>query len=82
METFDRIHIDENSFYNTKTSSLFNTTLGESEPLIHCKSKCFITNLMFMETVVKPRWKIQIYPEMFDRKIGIWLFVFTKIEKN
>lgn len=80
-EMLDRIHIDEKWFYITKTSNSFYITLDETEPLRHCKSKRFITKVMFMAAVARPRWDSN-RNEMFDGKIGIWPFVYSENAKR
>ncbi|XP_057771071.1 uncharacterized protein LOC130990859 [Salvia miltiorrhiza] len=65
------IHIDEKWFYITKSSHKFYLTPAEAEPHRTCKSKKFITKVMFLCSVCRP-----IFGEdgrvLFDGKIGIF----------
>lgn len=78
---FYTIHIDEKWFYMTRASQNF--YMLPCEPLPHrtCKSKKFITKIMFMSTIGRPR-----YDEngvcTFDCKIGIFPFTIMKPTKQ
>ncbi|XP_057808631.1 uncharacterized protein LOC131023104 [Salvia miltiorrhiza] len=65
------IHIDEKWFYIIKSSHRFYLTPAEAEPHRTCKSKKFITKVMFLSAVRR-----QIFGEdgsvLFDGKIGIF----------
>ncbi|XP_057775298.1 uncharacterized protein LOC130994271 [Salvia miltiorrhiza] len=67
------VHIDEKWFYMTKGMHRFYLAPGETEPHRTCKSKKFITKVMFMCAVCRP-----IFNEdgsvLFDGKIGIFPF--------
>ncbi|XP_047950463.1 uncharacterized protein LOC125196124 [Salvia hispanica] len=69
------VHIDEKWFYMTKTSDRYYLFPDEDEPYRSCKSKRFITKVMFMVAVYRPLigsdGKI-----IFDGEIG--LFPFTE----
>ncbi|XP_057811740.1 uncharacterized protein LOC131025976 [Salvia miltiorrhiza] len=70
------IHIDEKWFYITKSNQRFYLTPAETEPHRTCKSKKFITKVMFMCAVCRPIFG----PDgecLFDGKIGI--FPFTEL---
>ncbi|XP_047962003.1 uncharacterized protein LOC125206824 [Salvia hispanica] len=70
------VHIDEKWFYMTKTSDRYYLLSDEDEPYRSCKSKRFITKVMFMAAVCRPL--IGSDGEIiFDGKIG--LFPFTEI---
>lgn len=69
------IHIDEKWFYITRSSHRFYLTPGEAEPHRSCKSKKFITKVMFMCAVCRPQFDDN-GSVLFDGKIGI--FPFTK----
>jgi hypothetical protein len=56
LDMFDRIHVDEKWFYVTKTASKFYLAAGEAELHRTCKSKSFITKVMFLVVVDRPRW--------------------------
>ncbi|XP_057782201.1 uncharacterized protein LOC131000348 [Salvia miltiorrhiza] len=67
------VHIDEKWFYITKTSQRFYLTPEEAEPHRTCKSKKFITKVMFICAVCRPIFA----PDgsvLFDGKIGIFPF--------
>ncbi|TBU00089.1 hypothetical protein CWI36_1747p0010 [Hamiltosporidium magnivora] len=51
--------------------------LNEEKPERNCKSKRFITKIMFMAAVARPRYDAhrKLY---FDGKIGIWPFVYQE----
>ena len=51
--------------------------LNEEEPERNCKSKRFITKVMFMAAVARPRYDSH-RKHYFDGKIGIWPFVYQE----
>ena len=55
-EMFDVVHIDEKWFYQTKESERYYLLPEESDPIRTCKSKRFITKVMFLEAVARPRF--------------------------
>lgn len=69
-----QIHIDEKWFYMSKTSQKYYLHPDETEPFRTCKSKRFITKIMFLAAVARPRVDATTNEE-FDGKIGIWPFV-------
>ncbi|XP_042013473.1 uncharacterized protein LOC121761851 [Salvia splendens] len=71
------VHIDEKWFYMTKTSERYYLLPGETEPYRACKSKRFITKVMFMCAVCRPQFA-ENGEVIFDGKIGI--FPFTTME--
>ena len=75
------IYINKKWFYVMKTNNLFCITLDDIEPFRHCKSKQFITKIMCMAAVIRPRWDSN-RNEMFDGKIGIWLFISSEKAKR
>ncbi|GJQ67459.1 hypothetical protein Trydic_g8303 [Trypoxylus dichotomus] len=68
------MHIDEKWFYLLQV----NITLDEAEPESHCKSKRFITKVMFMAAVARPRARKQY----FNDKIESWPFVCKEYVKR
>lgn len=67
------VHIDEKWFNMTKAVKRFYIIPGETEPHRTCKSKKFITKVMFMCAVCRPLFG----PDgnlIFDGKIGIFPF--------
>ncbi|XP_074300833.1 uncharacterized protein LOC141632159 [Silene latifolia] len=72
-DMFYVVHIDEKWYYMTRLSQKYYLLRGEQEPHRTCKSKRFITKIMFMGAVARP-----IIPGdgevSFDGKIGIFPF--------
>ncbi|XP_026428649.1 uncharacterized protein LOC113324548 [Papaver somniferum] len=64
IDMLDRIHIDEKWFYITRRAQKYYLHAEEEDPLRTCKSKIFITTIMFLTAVARPRLG-------FDGKIGI-----------
>ncbi|XP_074282732.1 uncharacterized protein LOC141607274 [Silene latifolia] len=71
------VHVDEKWFDMTQKSSRVYLTKGETHPYRSCKSKRYITKVMFMAVVSRP-----IYDEnkalIFDGKIGLFPFTFQQ----
>ena len=67
----DLIHIDEKWFYLTKDGQRFIIAADEEEPYRHVQHKSFLTKIMFLCAVVRPRYDT-IKNAWFDGKIGIW----------
>ncbi|KAJ0854273.1 hypothetical protein HanRHA438_Chr14g0660821 [Helianthus annuus] len=76
-DMFNVIHIDEKWFYMSKPSKRYYLVPNEDEPLRTCKSKKFITKVMFLAAVARPRYDAS-GNEVFSGKIGI--FPFTTLE--
>lgn len=76
-DMFDTVHIDEKWFYLTEDQRRYYLELDEPDPHRQVKSKRFITKVMFLAAVARPRFDT-FRNEWFDGKIGIWPFV--KIE--
>ncbi|XP_021991321.1 uncharacterized protein LOC110888087 [Helianthus annuus] len=55
-DMFNVIHIDEKWFYMSKPSKRYYLVPNEDEPLRTCKSKKFITKVMFLAAVARPRY--------------------------
>ena len=74
MNMYNIIHIDEKWFNMSKTIETYYIMTDEEEPHRTCKSKNFITKVMFLAATGRPRfdgeWKV-----LFDGKIGIFPFV-------
>ena len=77
----DYIHIDEKWFYITKQKSNYYLIPDEQAPIGACKSKRYITKVMFMAAVARPRYDYH-RKKNFDGKIGIWPFVFKERAKR
>lgn len=74
---YERVHIDEKWFYLTEESARFYLDPEEEHPLRTTQSKKFITKIMFLAAVARPRdhpWGEPMGP--FDGKIGIWPFAY------
>ncbi|KAL7598103.1 hypothetical protein Lser_V15G26393 [Lactuca serriola] len=72
-DMFNVVHIDEKWFYMSKPSKRYYLVPGEDEPLRTCKSKKFITKVMFLAAVARPRFDSS-GNEVFSGKIGIYPF--------
>ena len=78
---YDYVHIDEKWFYMTKINTNYYLVPGETPPHRTCKSKRYITKVMFMCAVARPRWDSHAHRH-FDGKIGIWPFTFEEPAKR
>ena len=67
------VHIDEKWFYMTKTSDMYYLLPDEDEPYRSCKSKRYITKVMFMCAVSRPQFDSEGQPT-YDGKVGIFPF--------
>ena len=67
----DLIHINEKWFYLTKDGQHFIIAAEEEEPYRHVQHKSFLTKIMFLCAVARPRYDTR-KNAWFDRKIGIW----------
>ena len=67
----DLIHIDEKWFYITKDGQRFIIVADEEEPYRHVQHKSFLTKIMFLCAVARPRYDTR-KNAWFDGKIGIW----------
>ena len=67
----DLIHIDEKWLYLTKDGQCFIIAVGEEEPYRHVQHKSFLTKIMFLCAVARPRYDTN-KNEWFDGKTGIW----------
>ncbi|GJS65415.1 hypothetical protein Tco_0679979 [Tanacetum coccineum] len=70
-DMFDVVHIDEKWFYMSRPSKRYYLVPGENEPLRTCKSKKFMTKVMFLAAVARPRFDASCN-EVFSGKIGIY----------
>ena len=68
------VHIDEKWFYITRHQQRFYLLPEEDIPNRNCQSKRFITKVMLMAAVARPRYDPH-RKTMFNGKIGIWPFV-------
>ena len=67
----DLIHIHEKWFYLTKDGQCFIIVADEAEPYRHVQHKSFLTKIMFLCVVARPRYDTN-KNSWFDGKIGIW----------
>lgn len=76
LDMFNFVHIDEKWFFLSKKSERYYLLPEEQEPNPYraCKSKNFITKVMFMAAVARPRYD-EDGVEYFSGKIGIFPFV-------
>ncbi|KAF0684296.1 Aste57867_23714 [Aphanomyces stellatus] len=72
-EMDDVVHLDEKWFYITKVKRTFYLVPGEKEPERKCKSKRFITKVMFLSAVARPRYD-EVTGLWWKDKIGTWPF--------
>ncbi|KAH9143602.1 hypothetical protein AeRB84_012395 [Aphanomyces euteiches] len=68
------VHLDEKWFYLTRETKTFYLVPGERGPERKCKSKRFITKVMFLSAVARPRY-IEDTGLWWDGKVGTWPFV-------
>ncbi|ETV68210.1 hypothetical protein H257_15789 [Aphanomyces astaci] len=73
-EMLDYVHLDEKWFYLTLVNRKFYLVPGEKPPERKCKSKRFITKVMFLTAVARPRLN-EDTGVWWDGKIGTWPFV-------
>ena len=67
----DLIHINEKWFYLTKDGQCFIIAADKAEHYRHVQHKSFLTNIMFLCAVARPRYDMN-KNTWFDGKIGIW----------
>ena len=78
---YEYVHIDEKWFYLTKIKNKYFLVPGEDIPNRQVCNKRFITKVMFMAAVARPRYDYN-KKAMFDGKIGIWPFVYKDTAKR
>ena len=67
----DLIHIDKKWFYLTKDGQCFIIVADKAEPYRHVQHKSFLTKIMFLCVVARPRYNTN-KNSWFDGKIEIW----------
>ncbi|KAF0684572.1 Aste57867_23454 [Aphanomyces stellatus] len=75
-EMNNHVHLDEKWFYLTKERRTYYLIPGEEGPDRKCKSKRFITKVMFLTAVARPRY-VDDLGTWWDGKVGTWPFVQT-----
>jgi hypothetical protein len=81
QDMMNMIHIDEKWLYLTEQNAQFCLAPGEEPQHRTCKSKKFITKVMFMAVVAVPRFDTN-QKCMFNGKIGIFPFIFKEPAKR
>ena len=81
MDMMDYVHIDQKWFFMTKIKENYYLLPNETQPERMTKSKRFITKVMFMAAVARPRFDFT-KKHLFDGKIGIWPFVYQEAAKQ
>ncbi|VFQ91330.1 unnamed protein product [Cuscuta campestris] len=82
FKTFHNVlHMDEKWFFMSKTSQKYYLTNDEMDPYRTCKSKRFITKVMFLCVVGRP-FISENGEILWDGKIGIFPFVETVAAKR
>ncbi|ETV73005.1 hypothetical protein H257_12050 [Aphanomyces astaci] len=72
-DMYDYVHVDKKWFHATRIRSRHYLLPGEDPPHRSTQSKRFITKVMFLSAVARPRWD-NAKSEWFDGKIGTWHF--------
>ena len=67
----DLIYVDEKWFYLMKDGQCFIIVANEAEPYRHVQHKSFLTKIMFLCVVARPRYDMN-KNAWFNGKIGIW----------
>ncbi|KAH7842117.1 hypothetical protein Vadar_001649 [Vaccinium darrowii] len=80
-DMYNYVHVDEKWFFLSKESERFYLLPEEREPLCTCKSKRFITKVMFLAAVARPRFDAT-RSEEFMGKIRIFPFTFKEPAKR
>lgn len=73
-EMNDMVHVDEKWFYLVKDRKRYYHLNDETAPHRSVQSKRFITKVMFLCAVARPRYDYH-RKRMFDGKLGIWPFI-------
>ncbi|ETL99438.1 hypothetical protein L917_03719, partial [Phytophthora nicotianae] len=74
---FDTIHVDEMLFYLTEARRRYYLLPGEPIPHRQVRSKRYITKVMMLAAVVRPRWDLDSRA-CFDGKLGIRPYIERK----
>lgn len=74
VDMYNIVHIDEKWFYMTKKTQTYYLLPSEEDPLRTCQSKNFISKVMFLAAMARPRYDGE-GNETFSGKIGIFPFV-------
>ncbi|KAG3159177.1 hypothetical protein PI126_g7513 [Phytophthora idaei] len=71
---YDTIHVDEKQFYLTAVRRRYYLLPGEEAPHRQVRSKRFITKVMMLAAMARPRWNAAA-GSYFDGKLGVWPFI-------
>ncbi|XP_058725786.1 uncharacterized protein LOC131597088 [Vicia villosa] len=71
------VHIDEKWFYMSQKTKNYYLLANEDDPYRTCKNKNYITKVMFLVAVAKPRFDDD-GKETFSGKIGMWPLVYEE----
>ncbi len=74
------VHIDEKWYYLTKTKETYYLLPDEEPPERSCKSKKYITKVMFLCAMARPRY-VAAWRRKWDGKIGMWPFIIEEPAK-
>lgn len=74
VDMYNIVHIDEKWFYMTKQTEKYYLLPEEEVPHRTCQSKNFITKVMFLAAMARPRFDDE-GNETFSGKIGVFPFV-------
>lgn len=74
VDMYNVVHIDEKWFYMTKKTQTYYLLPSEEDPLRTCQSKNYISKVMFLAAMARPRYDGE-GNETFSGKIGIFPFV-------
>ncbi|ETV97216.1 hypothetical protein H310_10003, partial [Aphanomyces invadans] len=80
-ELLNYVHINDKWFYLTKTSRTYYLVPSESDLERKCKSKRFLTKVMFLTAVARPRFNDDD-GTWWTGKIGTWPFVETVLAQR
>lgn len=78
---YNTVHVDEKWFFVHKVSSRYILTEDEDVPHLICPNKRFITKVMFLAAVARPRYDYT-RRRGFDGKIGIFPMVTQRVAKR
>ncbi|XP_056845974.1 uncharacterized protein LOC130497082 [Raphanus sativus] len=81
VDMYNMVHIDEKWFHMTKKTEKYYLLPIEEEPHQTCQSKYYIGKVMFLAAMAHPRFDEE-GNELFDGKIGIFLFVTLEPKRN
>ncbi|KAG3106950.1 hypothetical protein PI124_g10673 [Phytophthora idaei] len=74
---YDTVHVDVKLFYMAQVRRSFYLLPGEHEPERSVRSKRYITKVMMLAAVARPRW-VPSGSTFFDGMLGIWAFLLSE----